>query len=67
MRGFAASAYHRGADSLYLFNWMDSQTRPVTESEYTVLLREGLSNEAVLSAPRRHLVCFRDTVPSGVP
>ncbi|MFH1266953.1 MAG: hypothetical protein ABIK89_14595, partial [Planctomycetota bacterium] len=28
---------------------------------------DGLSNEAVLSAPRRHLVCFRDTVPSGVP
>ena len=30
LRGFAASAYHRGADSLYLFNWMDSETRPVT-------------------------------------
>jgi hypothetical protein len=66
-RGFAASAYHRGADSLYLFNWMDSQTRPVTKTEYTLLLRDGLSKQVVQSSPRRHLVCFRDTVPSGFP
>ncbi len=67
LRGFAASAYHRGADSLYLFNWMDSQTRPVQQSEYTRLLREGLSREAVQGAPRRHPVCYRDTVPPGFP
>ena len=66
-RGFAASAYHRGAQSLYLFNWMDSQTRPVAESKYTLLLRDGLSRQVVQSSPRRHLVCFRDTVPSGFP
>jgi len=67
LRGFAASAYHRGADSLYLFNWMDSGTRPVTASEYGLLLRDGLSRRAVQKAPRRHPVCFRDTVPSGIP
>jgi hypothetical protein len=67
LRGFAASAYHRGAESLYLFNWMDSGTRPVPASEYTRLLREGLSREAVLNALRRHPVCYRDTVPSGFP
>jgi hypothetical protein len=67
LRGFAASAYHRGADSLYLFNWMDSQTRPVTASEYSLLLRDGLSREVVLGKPRRHPVCYRDTVPSGFP
>jgi hypothetical protein len=67
LRGFAASAYHRGADSLYLFNWMDSQTRPVPQAEYARLLREGLSRETVLSAPRRHPVCYRDTVPPGFP
>ena len=66
-RGFAASAYHRTAESLYLFNWMDSQTRPVVENEYTLLLRDGLSRQVVQSSPRRHLVCFRDTVPSGFP
>jgi len=67
LRGFAASAYHRGADSLYLFNWMDSQTRPVPASEYSLLLRDGLSRPGVLKAPRRHPVCYRDTVPSGFP
>ena len=67
LRGFAASAYHRGAHSLYLFNWMDSGTRPVTANAYTLLLRDGLSRQAVLSAPRRHPVCYRDTVPSGFP
>jgi len=67
LRGFAASAYHRGADSLYLFNWMDSQTRPVPASEYSLLLRDGLSRQAVLNVPRRHPVCYRDTVPSGFP
>jgi hypothetical protein len=66
-RGFAASAHHRGAENLYLFNWMDSQTRPVAESKYALLLRDGLSPEVVQNAPRRHPVCFRDTVPSGFP
>jgi hypothetical protein len=67
LRGFAASAYHRGADSLYLFNWMDSETRPVTANDYTRLVRDGLSRQAVVAAPRRHPVCYRDTVPSGFP
>lgn len=67
LRGFAASAYHRGAESLYLFNWMDSETRPVSVSDYQVLLRDGLSRKAVLAAPRRHPLCYRDTVPAGFP
>lgn len=67
LRGFAASAYYRGADSLYLFNWMNSQTRPVTAGQYGQLLREGLSNEAIRRAPRRHPVGYRDTVPPGFP
>lgn len=67
LRGFAASAYHRGADSLYLFNWMDSETRPVTANDYTRLVHDGLSRQDVLAAPRRHPVCYRDTVPAGFP
>ncbi len=66
-RGFATSAYHRGAEGIYLFNWMDSQTRPVAASEYETLLHEGLSPQVVTSAFRRHPVCYRDTVPSGFP
>lgn len=67
LTGFAASANHRGADSLYLFNWMDSGTRPVPASDYTLLVRDGLAKQPVLKALRRHPVCFRDTVPSGFP
>lgn len=66
-RGFAASARHRGADSLYLFNWMDRQTRPVGTEEYALLLRVGLSPAAIAGAPRRHLATYRDTVPVGFP
>ncbi len=67
LRGFAASARHRGADSLYLFNWMDSETRPVSQAQYRELLHDGLSGPTVLGAPRRHPICFRDTVPPGFP
>ncbi|MFM8617350.1 MAG: hypothetical protein ACKOE8_01305 [Opitutaceae bacterium] len=65
--GFAASALHRGADGIYLFNWMDSQTRPVDAADYARLLRTGFSPAAVAAEPRRHPVTFRDTVPRGFP
>ena len=65
--GFAASAHHRGADGLYLFNWMDSQTRPVAAEQYRTLVARGLAPGVVDSALRRHPVCFRDTVPPGFP
>jgi hypothetical protein len=66
-RGFAAAAWHRGADSIYLFNWMDSDTRPVDPAEYAQLLREGLSREAATTGRRRHPATYRDTVPAGFP
>jgi len=66
-RGFAASCRQRGADSLYLFNWMDSQTRPVGEDAYARLLRQGLGLDVVQREVRRHPVCYRDTVPAGFP
>jgi hypothetical protein len=65
--GFAATALHRGADGIYLFNWMDSQTRPVDAADYARLLRTGFSPSAVATEPRRHPVTFRDTVPAGFP
>ena len=64
-RGFAASAWSRGADSLYLFNWMDSETRPVSAADYARLLREGLAADVAGAAPRRHPSTYRDTVPAG--
>lgn len=66
-RGFAATAWHRGADGLYLFNWMDSQTRPVSADDYARLLQEGLASPALRQALRRHPATYRDTVPAGFP
>lgn len=66
-RGFAASAWHRGADQIYLFNYMDSDTRPVSEGDYQELLQQGLAAEVVARLPRRYIQTFRDTVPSGFP
>lgn len=65
--GFAATALHRGADGIYLFNWMDSQTRPVSAEDYARLLRTGFTPAALATEPRRHPVTFRDTVPEGFP
>lgn len=67
LRGFASNMYQRGADSLYLFNWMDSQTRPVSAEDYAVLIRDGLRPSMVTAAPRRHPITFHDTVPTGFP
>ena len=63
--GFAASAWQRGAGQIYLFNYMDSQTRPVTAEEYRVILESGLQRDFVYAAPRRHIQAYRDTVPAG--
>lgn len=65
--GFAASAWNRGADGIYLFNWMDSETQPVNAESYRILLQRGLSAETSVSMPRRHPVCYRDTVPTDFP
>jgi len=63
--GFAASVGARQADALYLFNWMDSGTRPVGAESYRQLIEGGLGANVVSRAVRRHPVCYRDTVPPG--
>ncbi len=65
--GFAASAWARQADALYLFNWMDSGTRPVAAESYRRLVESGLAADVVNRAMRRHPICYRDTVPHGFP
>jgi len=67
LAGFAASGWDRGATGMYLFNWMDSGTRPVPASAYATLIKQGLARKVVLAGVRRHPVCFRDTVPAGFP
>lgn len=65
--GFASSAFSRGADAIYLFNWMDSETIPISAETYRVLLERGLSADTVSKGQRRYPVCYRDTVPDGFP
>jgi len=63
--GFAASAHHRGANGVYLFNWMDANNWPVSGMDYKLLLKHGVGTKFVAGAARRHPVCFRDAVPAG--
>ena len=67
LRGFAAQMWHEGAEGIYLFNWMDSQTRPVSAADYGRLLREGLEPAALAGRERRHVVTYIDTAPRGFP
>jgi hypothetical protein len=65
--GFATAARARGADAIYLFNFMDCETRPVPASEYRTLLEKGVGSSYIDTQERRFPVCYRDTVPSGFP
>lgn len=65
-RGFAASSRRRGADAIYLFNYMDPAPMTGGQAAYRTLLQEGLGLEAVSKKPRRHVVTYRDTVAPGM-
>jgi hypothetical protein len=67
VRGFAASAWHRGADQIYLFNYMDPAPMVGGVQAYRALLEQGLATDVVNKAPRRQVVTYRDTVPKQVP
>lgn len=65
-RGFAAAHLHRGADQVYLFNYMDKEPMQGPPGTYRTLLEKGLALEDVISLPRRFPVTYRDTVPPGM-
>ena len=67
IRGFAAAAWHRGADQIYLFNYLDPAPIPGGGAGYRELLEKGLGFDRVKELPRRHIVTYRDTVPPGFP
>lgn len=64
--GFVAACRYRGAESFYLFNWMDRSTTPVSLKDYRILLEKGVGDDVLAQAARRHPVCYHDTVPPGV-
>lgn len=65
--GAAASALDRGADCIYLFNYMDSQTSIDDSQNYQQLLREVGSLDSITGKDRRHVVTFTDMHAVGEP
>jgi hypothetical protein len=65
-RGFAAAGLQRGADSIYLFNYMDPGPMTGGKDAYRTLLEEGLSLKTDTKKRRRHVVTYRDTVALGM-
>lgn len=67
VRGAAASLLSRGADSIYLFNYMDSDTTIDDIQEYRQLIREAGSLDTLKGKSRRHVVTYTDTWAPGEP
>lgn len=65
VRGAAASLLDRGADRIYLFNYMDSQTAMDGLDNYPTLLREVGRADTLTGKPRRHVLTFADTWAPG--
>jgi hypothetical protein len=65
VRGAAAAYLEQGADRIYLFNYMDSQTAMDDNSTYPQLLREIGDPAAMRSHARRHVVTYQDTWAPG--
>jgi hypothetical protein len=66
-RGFALAHLHRGADQIYLFNYMDPEPMQGPAGSYQALLRAGFKVDTLARLPRRHPVTYRDTVAPGMP
>jgi hypothetical protein len=67
VRGAALSLLQRGADRIYLFNYMDSETTIDRADDYARLLRETGDPAAMIGLPRRHVLTFADTWAVGEP
>jgi hypothetical protein len=68
VRGAAASFLQRGADLIYLFNYMDSETAMQgADRDYIPMLREIGSLATLAAKPRRHIVTYADTWAPGEP
>lgn len=65
VRGAASSLLSRGADRIYLFNYMDSDTAMADLENYPALLREAGSLETMSGKTRRHIVTYSDTWAPG--
>jgi len=67
VRGAAAAYLQQGADRVYLFNYMDSDTAMEDLANYPALLRECGALETLAGKARRHVVTYQDTWAPGEP
>jgi hypothetical protein len=67
VRGAAATLLDRGADRIYLFNYMDSETAIDNLADNAKILREAGSLATLQGKPRRHVITYPDTWAPGEP
>ncbi|MBL8177964.1 MAG: hypothetical protein JNK48_25020 [Bryobacterales bacterium] len=67
VRGAAAALLDRGADRIYLFNFMDSETAIENLADNDRILREAGSLSSLAGKPRRHVITYPDTWAPGEP
>lgn len=67
VRGAAATLLDRGADRVYLFNYMDSATTASDVENYRTMLTECGRLETLVGKPRRHVLTYSDTWAVGAP
>ncbi len=65
--GAAAALLHRGADRIYLFNYMDSGTTVKDPEDYRAILNGAGQLDTLQSRPRRHVVTYPDVHAPGQP
>ena len=63
--GTAVSLLHRGADLIYLFNYMDSGTTVSNPDDYTMILQNAGALKTATTHPRRHVITYSDTWAPG--
>ena len=65
--GFAAEYLHRGANHVYLFNYMNGLTGMSNPKEFAEVLEKCGEKESVYEMTRRHVVTYTTPRPVGVP
>ena len=65
VRAAAAAMLDRGADRVYLFNYMDADTAMEGLADYPTLLREVGQQATMEGKPRRHIMTYADTWAPG--
>ncbi|MFO7610892.1 MAG: hypothetical protein R6W99_00170, partial [Clostridia bacterium] len=67
IKGAAKSFVDRGADAVYLFNYMDRQNFPYDDAGYREIITSVGKNELMNKGIRRHILTFNDRQPEGMP